>query len=185
MKQIYLIILVSFIFSCKRVEKTKLNDVIISKTKFEFNRITFSDIERIEKENNGIEITKSYNISLSKDYFPEIDDYEFAQPKMYVRDTLNIETVVSYFFSKNDSVIHLIEYSWNKDRKKKQFIDELYEFNKTQISNSLKDKGTENSEKVDYWWQKKIRWDNNSAHIYSFIFGIKEGQRTRVIIRYK
>ncbi|MES2543525.1 MAG: hypothetical protein V4548_01475 [Bacteroidota bacterium] len=189
MKQIYFILLVLIVFSCKDKEKPKLNDVKISKTKFEFNRIKFSDIKKIEEENNGIQFTKPINITLSKDYFPEIDKYEFEQPKIFVRDTLNMETTVSYFFTKKDSVVRLIEYSWNqgrkKGRKKEPFIDDLYNFNKVEISKSLKQSGEEKSEKVDYWWQKIIRWDNDSTHIYSFIFGMEKGQRTRVIIRYK
>lgn len=185
MKQIYFIILVLFVFSCKRIESPKLNNINIGKTKFEFSRVQFSDIEKIEKENNGTEFTKPFSVSLSKEYFPEIDKYEFAQPKIYVRDTLNMSTTVSYFFTKKDSIVRLIEYSWDKDRKEKAFIDKLYKFNKTQISKSLKDNGIEKSQKIDYWWQKIIRWDNDSTHIYSFIFGIEDGQRTRVIVRYK
>lgn len=185
MKQACLIFLALVVFSCKGIENPKLKDVNIGKTKFEFSRVKFSDIEKIEKENNGTEFTKPFKISLSKEYFPEIGKFDFAQPKIYVRDTLDMVTTVSYFFSKKDSIVHLIEYSWDKDRKKKTFIDNLYKFNKTQISKSLKDNGIEKSQKVDYWWQKIIRWDNDSTHVYSFIFGIDDGQRTRVIIRYK
>jgi hypothetical protein len=79
----------------------------------------------------------------------------------------------------------LIEYSWNQDDLKEHFIDNLYKSNKDMISKRLSQKGIEKSEKIDYWWQKIVRWDNDSTHIYSFIFGIDEGQRTRIIVRFK
>lgn len=171
------------ILNCK--QKANLENVKIISTEFIFHQPKFSDIQKIENKSNGIEYKKPYNIGLSKEYFPEIDKYEFAQPKIYRRDTTNLDTEISYFFTKKDSIVRLIEYSWNQDKKKKLFIDELYKFNKTRISKQLSKKGIEKSEKIDYWWQKIIRWDNDSTHIYSFIFGIDEGQRTRIIVRFK
>lgn len=79
----------------------------------------------------------------------------------------------------------MIEYSWDQDQKKELFIDKLYRLNKSNIAKELKMDGSEKTEQVDYWWQKIIRWDNNNLHIYSFVFGIDEGQRTRVIVRFK
>jgi len=172
-----------FVLNCK--PKDNLEDVRILSTEIIFSEPKFSEIQKIENKNKGIKYTKSYNIGLSKDYFPEIDKYEFAQPIIYRRDTTNLDTEISYFFTKNDSIIRLIEYSWNQDEKKKSFIDDLYEFNKKIISKKLAQSGIEKSEKIDYWWQKIVRWDNDSTHIYSFIFGIEEGQRTRIIVRFK
>ena len=183
MKNKVFLLLILILISCK--VKPKLDNVNINKTKFELNKIKISDIEKIEIENKGIEIFKSYNISLSKEYFPEIENYKFDQPKIYVRDTLNMETTVSYFFTKKDSVVRLIEYSWNQNRKKKLFIDNLYKFNKINISKKIHQNGNEISQKIDGYWQKEIKWDNDSIHIFSFIFGIEKGQRTRVIVRYK
>lgn len=172
-----------FVLNCK--PKDKLEDVKIISTELIFNQPKFSDIQKIENKNSGIEYTKPINISLSEDYFPEIENYEFAQPKIFRRDTTNLDTEISYFFTKKDSIVRLIEYSWNQDEKKKSFIDNLYEFNKKRISKKLAQDGIEKSEKVDYWWQKIVRWDNDSTHIYSFIFGVDEGQRTRIIVRFK
>ncbi len=78
----------------------------------------------------------------------------------------------------------IIEYSWSQNRKQQLFIDSLYRLNKNRISKIL-GSGTEIFEKKDGWWQRIVRWDNDSVHVYSFIFGIDEGQRTRVIVRYK
>lgn len=171
------------ILNCK--PKDNLENVKIISTEFIFHQPKFSDIQKIENKSNGIEYKKPYNIGLSKEYFPEIDKYEFAQPKIYRRDTANLDTEISYFFTKKDSIVRLIEYSWNQDKKKKFFIDDLYKFNKKRISKKIAQTGIEKSEKIDYWWQRIIRWDNDSTHIYSFIFGLDEGQRTRIIVRFK
>jgi len=171
------------ILNCK--QKDNLEDVKIISTELIFNQPKFSDIQKIENKNNGIEYKKPYNIVLSKEYFPEIDKYEFAQPKIYRRDTTNLKTQISYFYTKKDSIVRLIEYSWSRNKKQKPFINELYEFNKSRISQSLSLYGNEKYEQVDDWWQKIVRWDNDSIHIYSFIFGTKEAQRTRIIIKFK
>ncbi|MCT2564737.1 hypothetical protein [Chryseobacterium herbae] len=179
---IHLFVLLS-ILNCK--PENNFENVKIQNTAIEFKQIKLSDIRKIEKKNNGIEYTKPFNIGLSKEYFPDIEKYEFAQPIIFRRDTANLDTQVSYFFTKNDSILRLIEYSWNQDKKKVTFIDNLYNFNKGYISKKLSRKGEETNEKTDDWWQKIVRWDNDSTHIYSFIFGVNEGQRTRIIVRFK
>ncbi|SFN13200.1 hypothetical protein SAMN05421594_1231 [Chryseobacterium oleae] len=179
---IHLFVLLS-ILDCK--PKNNIENVKIQNTAIEFKQIKFSDIRKVEKKNNGIEHTKPFNIGLSKNYFPDIEKYEFAQPIIFRRDTANLNTQISYFFTKNDSIVRLIEYSWNQDKKKVPFIDNLYNFNKEFISKNLSRQGEETNEKIDYWWQKIVRWDNDSTHIYSFIFGVNEGQRTRIIVRFK
>lgn len=183
MKLIFQIFILLSVVGCK--PKKSLEKVSIRNTEIELNQVKYSDIKKIESENNGIEYKKPFKISLSKEYFPEIDKYEFAQPRIFRRDTANLDTQISYFFTKNDSIVRLIEYSWNQGEKKIPFIAELYNFNKNKISEFLSQEGNEKSEKIDYWWQKIVRWDNDSTHVYSFIFGIEEGQRTRIIVRFK
>ncbi|WP_299628335.1 hypothetical protein [uncultured Tenacibaculum sp.] len=183
MRQTISIIILLLFISCKKEIKKK--GVKLKDTNFELSQINYPDIKKIEEINNGIEIGKSSGISLSKSYFPEIDKYEFDQPIIYKRDTTNSSTSVSYFFTKKDSIVRLVEYSWYQNSKKETFIDSLYQINKRRISKILKTNGTETYKKVDYWWQKENHWDNDSIHVFSFIFGIKEGKRTRVIIRYK
>lgn len=185
MKIIVQIFILLVFFNCKQEVTLKKENVKIKNTDFEFKQPRFSDIQRIEKLNGGIKYVRNIDIRLSNSYFPDIEKYEFAQPIIYHRDTANLDTQISYFFTKKDSIVRLIEYSWNQDKKKKPFIDNLYKLNKKNISDELKMKGLEKNEKVDYWWQKIIRWDNTSMHIYSFIFGMEEGERTRVIVRFK
>ncbi|KAA2220692.1 hypothetical protein [Chryseobacterium sediminis] len=178
--QIFIILL---LFNCR--QKVTLKDIRLQSTVIEYKQPKISDIQSIEKINGGIKYYNNVDIRLSKEYFPEIEKYEFEQPIIYHRDTANLDTQISYFFTKNDSIIRLIEYSWDQDQKKELFIDKLYRLNKSNIAKELKMDGSEKTEQVDYWWQKIIRWDNNNLHIYSFVFGIDEGQRTRVIVRFK
>lgn len=185
MKVIIQIFILLVFFNCKQKVTLKKGNVKIKNTDFEFKQPKFSEIQSIEKLNGGIKYARNIDIRLSNSYFPEIEKYEFAQPIIYHRDTANLDTQISYFFTKNDSIVRLIEYSWDQDKKKELFIDSLYQLNKKKISEELAIKGLEKNEKVDYWWQKIVRWDNTSMHIYSFIFGIEEAQRTRVIVRFK
>jgi hypothetical protein len=170
-------------FNCQ--QKRHLKETRLENTIIEYKQPKISDIQYVEKMNGGIKYFNNIDIRLSKEYFPEIEKYEFEQPIIYHRDTANLDTQVSYFFTKKDSVIRLIEYSWNQDQNKEPFIDKLYQLNKRNIARALEMEGLEKNEGVDYWWQKVIRWDNNIVHVYSFIFGINEGQRTRVIVRFK
>jgi hypothetical protein len=143
------------ILNCK--PKDDLENIKIVSTDFTYKQPKFSDIQEIERKNKGIEYSKPFKISLSKEYFPEIDKYEFAQPKIYHRDTTNLDTEISYFYTKKDSIVRLIEYSWNRNKTQEPFIDNLYEFNQKRISKRLSQKGIEKSEKIDYWWQKIVR----------------------------
>ncbi|NML70399.1 hypothetical protein HHL23_11375 [Chryseobacterium sp. RP-3-3] len=147
-------VLLAILISCKN--KNNLENVKIKNTAIEFEQIKFSDIKKIEKTNNGIQYTKPFNIGLSKEYFPDLDQYEFDQPLIFRRDTANLDTEVSYFFTKNDSIVRLIEYSWNQDETKTPFIDKLYKFNKNNISKKLSKKGEEKSEKIDYGGRKLL-----------------------------
>ena len=101
------LILVIFIilnsFACKQRNRisnpSNSNDVKIYETNFTLKKIKVSDIEKIEKKNSGIKYTKPINNYLSEDYFPDLDKYEFAQPIIYQRDTLNLNTEISYYFT--------------------------------------------------------------------------------------
>ncbi|WP_449398689.1 hypothetical protein [Chryseobacterium wanjuense] len=179
-RYILLIIIGSLIYSCgsKTESISRKTNVKILPTEFIYNKINLSDIQHIEEKNKGIQYTKPYKIGLSKDYLPDIVNYEFAQPIIYRRDTTNLDTQVSYFFTKKDSILRLIEYSWSQDDKHQLFIDKLYNFNKKSICKTFGE-GDEKYQKIDYWWQKIIRWDNDSIHVYSFIFGTDQGAKNK------
>ena len=189
------LILVIFIilnsFACKQRNRisnpSNSNDVKIYETNITLKKIKVSDIEKIEKKNSGIKYTKPINNYLSEDYFPDLDKYEFAQPIIYQRDTLNLNTEISYYFTKNDSIVRLIEYSWNTNGKnQKPFIDDLYSLNNSFITNTMKYNSKEEHHNFDYDWRKSKNWETTNTNIYSFVLGLNnEGYTTRVIVRQK
>lgn len=168
---------------------TNSSDVKIYETNFITAKIKTSEIPKIEKKSNGIKYLKPINNYLSKDYFPDLDKYDFAQPIIYQRDTLNLNTEISYYFTKNDSIVRLIEYSWNtnwKIKNQKPFIDDLYSLNNSAIEKKMKQNNKEEFQKFDNGWRKSKNWENQKINIYSFILGSEnEGYRTRVIVRQK
>jgi len=116
------------LFSChqKKDSNIEKKNVKIKSTEFIYGPIQLADIKKIEDKNNSIQYTKPYRISLSEDYFPGIEHYDFDQPLIYRMDTGNLNTQASYFFTKKDSTVRLIEYSWSQNRKQQLFIDSLY-----------------------------------------------------------
>jgi hypothetical protein len=192
-KQILIIFIILNSFACKQMNKVpnRINsiDVKIYETNFMTNKIKTSEIPKIEKKISGIKYTKPINNYLSKDYFPDLDKYDFAQPIIYQRDTLNLNTEISYYFTKNDSIVRLIEYSWNTNweiKNQKPFIDDLYSLNNSFIAKKMKQNSKEEFQKFDNGWRKSKNWENQKINIYSFVLGSdNEGYRTRVIVRQK
>ena len=154
-------------------------------TVFEFQKINTKNIKNIEILNNGIEMRKPYKVTLGESYFPEIEKYKFHQPIVYFRDTSNITTIISYFFTEKDSLVRLIEYSWSKPQDNDSIISEIYTNNNKIIEAKFKIKSEVINESEDYWKQQTKIWENDSIYVKSFIFSSKTPDRTRVIIRQK
>ena len=196
MKTFFSIIILSFFSQFTKAQQFVLVDSIAIENKSiktietDLNNSLYliSDT-KIEKKNSGIKYTKPINNYLSKDYFPDLDKYDFAQPIIYQRDTLNLNTEISYYFTKNDSIVRLIEYSWNTNweiKNQKPFIADLYSLNNSFIAKKMKLNSKEEFQKFDNGWRKGKNWENQKINIYSFVLGSdNEGYRTRVIVRQK
>ena len=174
----------SFILNCQNKEQI-IREYSVNKTKFNFEKITAKNVVEIEGVNKGIQIHKPYIVTLGESYFPELTKYEFEQPLIYWRDTANLKTAVSYFFTKKDSIVRVIEYSWSKPKDNDSIIAKIYQNNVEQISKIFNQKGKIMNESKDYWKQQIISWENDSVYVWSFIFSSELPQRTRVIIRQK
>ncbi|WP_131474356.1 hypothetical protein [Epilithonimonas lactis] len=177
MKQILVIFIILNSFACKQMNKVpnRINsiDVKIYETNFMTNKIKTSEIPKIEKKNSGVKYTKPINNYLSKDYFPDIDKYDFAQPIIYQRDTLNLNTEISYYFTKKDSIVRLIEYSWNTNweiKNQKPFINDLYSLNNSFIAKKMKQNSKEEFQKFNNGWRKSKNWENQKINIYIVLF---------------
>jgi len=173
-----------FLFGCKKNE-TIQRKYFIDNTNFSFAKMSAQNVKNIESQKNGIQMRKPYKIELSESYFPEIKKYEFEQPLIYWRDSANIKNTISYFFTKKDSLVRVIEYSWSKPKDNDSIIAKIYKNNIKIISEKLKQKGKIVNETKDSWKQQIISWENDSIYVWSFIFSQNLPERTRVIIRQK
>lgn len=173
-----------FILNCKNENRTQ-REYLLKETNFNFQKIIAKDINEIENENAGIQMRKPFKVTLSESYFPEIEKYEFEQPIIYWRDSSNIKNTVSYFFTKKDSLVRVIEYAWSKPKDNDSIILKIYEENLKIISKKLNQKGKVKNEHNNNWKQQIISWENDSIYVWSFIFSNKLPRRTRVIIRQK
>ncbi len=59
----------------------------------------------------------SYNVSLSKEYYPLADRYQTANPIIVQRKAVAaLQVYAEYFYTPNDSLLRLISYDWEKGR---------------------------------------------------------------------
>jgi len=179
MKPLLFILTIAFIISCKTKQIT------LVQTNFSFSRPQLGEIEWIENQNSGIRIYKPFKISVAKNYFPNADKLTLGQPLLYLRDTASIRTQITYFFSEPDSLMRLVEYSWDNLHGKQNVIEPLYESNKKQISRMFRLTGNETIETHEAWSQKTIIWQNDSIHIKQFMLIQGTPSRTRVLISWK
>ena len=172
------ILTIVFLGSCKSQPMTQLSIT------FSLTRPDLDKVDSIETENGGIRIFKPYTIGVSKDYFPNADKFDLEQPLLYIRDTAKLRTGVSYFFSKPDSTIRLVEYSWDASKEINE-IERLFHHNKEVISQLLGQPGKETINNQQTWSQKTIIWQNDSVYVMQFMLIEGEPSRTRVLISWK
>jgi len=94
-----------------------------------------SEIIAFEKEINPDAKFLSQNETLSKDYYPLVDKYPMASPIIVQRDAFKyLPVYAEYFYSKDDSIVRVVSYDWEKDRygnffdKQKMWVEESKKF---------------------------------------------------------
>lgn len=179
MRNLQFVVILIIWTSCKMENQRPL------KVKLDFHRPSLNKIDSIETANNGVKIYKPYEISVSKDYFPNADKFIFGTPLMFVRDTSTLRTGVTYFFSVPDSIVRLVEYSWNKTGRDKNEIDRLFKLNDSTVSKSLTKNGNRSINNQDTWSQVTDIWDTDSVHVEQFMFIRGNLLRTRVLVSWK
>jgi len=149
---------------------------------FNYAQIKTKEIDSLRKINNAHVITYDYPIGVSSDYFPNRAQFVLAQPIIYRKKIKSFENETSFYFSKSDSVVRLIEYQWEGSSKSTDL--EYYEIvkgNKKVISDffhSLPVEVPETDEKA-----AKSIWENESVYVEQLIMpGL---QRIRVLISWK
>ncbi len=179
MKKIILYFIIClFAIGCASTNKI-YNDI----TTFQLKKITSKEIPQIEENQNGIE--KITNVNISQGYFPELNVYEFSQPKIYNRKIGNINTAVSYYFTAKDSVVRVISYAWN-EQDDNDSVQEIFDTNKNLFNEFFKNNGDMKRTDEPTYWQDAITWENKKVLVFQFILGNDKGAyRTRTIIKYK
>ncbi len=176
MKTTHIIAFLAILTSCKTSVQRPIKVNII------FTRPIFEKIDSIESANNGVRIYAPYKISVSKDYFPNADKFALGTPLLFVRDTSTLRTAVTYFFSEPDSIIRLVEYSWNRGKRDKNEIERLFDFNDSAISKQLSNRGIKTLNKQDTWSQVTKIWNTDSVYIMQFMLIEGDPSRTRVLV---
>jgi len=167
-----------FVIGCASTNKI-YNDI----TTFQLKKISAKEIHKIENNQNGIE--KVSNVTIRQGYFPELDIYEFSQPKIYNRKIGNINTAVSYYFTEKDSVVRVISYAWN-EQDDNYSIQGIFDTNKKLFTDFFKNNGDVKRTDEPTYWQDAITWENKKILVFQFILGNDKGAyRTRTIIKYK
>lgn len=147
-----------------------------------FVQIKAVTIDSLRQENNGKFITHDYTIGVSQDYFPNATKFKLAQPIIYKTIQKDFVTENSFYFSKIDSVVRLIEYQWD-------IIDESFDSVYYKIVNQNKEAITnyfhfapQEIPETDVKAAKSI-WENDSVYVQQLIMpGL---QRIRVLVSWK
>jgi len=159
-----------------------LISAVTSAQSFNFVQIKAVAIDSLRQKNNGNFITYDYTIGVSQDYFPNATKFKLAEPIIYKTIQKDFVTENSFYFSKIDSVIRLIEYQWD-------IIDESFDSVYYKIVNQNKEIITnyfhftpQEIPETDVKAAKSI-WENDSVYVQQLIMpGL---QRIRVLVSWK
>lgn len=117
-----------------------------------------------------------------RNFTTSYNKFAFGKALLFVRDTSTLRTGVTYFFSEPDSIIRLVEYSWNSGRRDKNEIQRLFDFNDSAISKQLSNKGIKTLNKQDTWSQVTKIWTTDAVYIKQFMLIEGDPSRTRVLV---
>lgn len=149
---------------------------------FNFTKIKTSAIDSLRKIDKAKRIKHTYTTSVSEDYFPNRMQFDLEQPIIYGKKYKNFMNEISFFFTKADSIVRLIEYEWEgNENATGNTYSEIIKNNKAIISNYFNSKPTEVPE-TETKAAKSI-WENDLLFVEHLIMpGLK---RIRVLISWK
>lgn len=152
---------------------------------FQIERPKLQEIDQIEHRIHSKEVFKTYTITLSDQYFPGVKNFDFAQPKIFVRKKYSPNPIVSYFYTEKDSIVRLIEYSWD-NLKDDNSVKVVFKENTKFFDDYFKKEGKLTVKDEPTYWQEELVWENDEVYVFQFILGNNRGAyRTRSIIRWK
>jgi hypothetical protein len=145
-----------------------------------------SEVIAFEKSINPNAKFLTQKVSLSKEYYPQVDKYEIPNPIIVQREPLEyLPIYANYFYSQQDSVLRLVSYNWEKDvygnffekqkmwkqeSKKLELYNKEYERIKKVLLSQLGQPNTEDSavrtvtsENGDYLTRSTL-WETKDVH---------------------
>jgi len=155
------------------------------KNQFVLNRPPLSSIDSIENVNKGEKFEVKFSISVSKDYFPNADKFNLANPLIYFRKGDIFTTEMNYYYSIPDNIIRLVSYSWDGNKKLSSNLSSLFEDNATYFNKYFKTPGEMKMEKHEGWEQKSLTWQNDIVYVHQFFVSGESTNRVRVLISWK
>lgn len=161
------------------------NAQIVEYQQYQITRPNLQDISALEKKMRGKKTDYSFNITVSKNYFPGAANLQLANPLVYQRPTRNGKTEVSYFYSQPDKVVRLIEYSFDKPMADTALLKQFFAANETYFSDLTKHAAISFDEVHDTWWQRIQTWETNLVFIKQFIVIGDGTYRVRVLVSWK
>jgi hypothetical protein len=154
--------------------------------KFPYDRPAIQKIDSIELANNGKLLSyKGITFKVSKNYFPNSDDFDLAQPISYARESKPLKTSMQYYYSVPDSIVRLVEYSWNTTSDNASYLNEIFESNSAEFSKLPGIKSKTETENHADWSQKTAIWEDDKIHIKQFMVTGSNTNRVRVLLSWK
>lgn len=178
MKNLRVVFIILF-FSTQIVKSQKIN--------FSLDRPSLQKIDLMESSHGGklVNFGMQVTFRVSKNYFPNSDSFNLAQPLVYERETQPLKTMVIYYYSIPDSTVRLVEYTCNGTGDKVSQLNKIFEDNAEQFSKGFGNKGTSTSENHEDWTQKTTIWENNVVYIKQFMVTGSYTYRVRVLMSWK
>jgi hypothetical protein len=143
-------------------------------------------VDSIERANHGkITVYNGITFSVSSGYFRASDNFHLGQPIISIRETTPRRVILNYYYSLPDSVIRLIEYTWNGSSEEINKLNDIFELNVKHFSTLFANKGSTKQEDHDTWSQKTITWENDHSYVQQFMVTGGGTYRVRVLISWK
>lgn len=142
-------------------------------------------IDSIESESYGQAATMDgVNFKIPDEYFPKRSSFKLAQPILSTRQTRPLRTQVNYYYSLPDSVVRLVEFTWDTPAETKDKLNTVYTANCNHFNELMGVKPKISEEEKDDTWQETIIWENKTTWVKQFILR-GPANRVRVMIAWK
>jgi len=156
---------------------------------FQFSRPLLHKFDSIERSLGGIQKEYNYTISIDSNYFPNTYLFDLENPKVFLQKNGRIVLETSCYYSKQDSIVRLIEYNWDFTQKLTKQLKNTFNKNQKNITKQLNRKGLYLKEEMgtpnNIWTRESVIWENENSFVRLFKINGQGTYRVRVLISYK